>query len=72
MCCYGRSPTNGIAITPYSLVYRFEVNTASPQTVQQTRQVKEVDLTGLINAKLWGEKSKGGQDEKIRQTFLAI
>jgi len=31
-----------------------------------------VDLTGLTNAELWGEKRKGAPDEKIRRSFLAI
>jgi len=32
-----------------------------------------VDLTGLTNAELWGDKKrKGGSEEKIRRSFLAI
>ena len=49
------------------------INTASSQLVQPARQVKEVDLTGLTNAELWGDKKKkGGPEEKIRRSFLAI
>ena len=42
------------------------------EVVVPVKQVKEVDLTGLTNAELWGEKRKGAPDEKIRRSFLAI
>jgi len=31
-----------------------------------------VDLTELTNAELWGDKKKGGPEEKIRRSFVAI
>jgi hypothetical protein len=50
------------------------ISTTQPvrEVIQPVRQVKEVDLTGLTNAELWGEKRKGAPDEKIRRSFLAI
>lgn len=42
------------------------------ELVNEVKPVKEIDLTGLTNAELWGEKRKGAPEEKIRRSFLAI